>query len=724
MNMSPAKTRDQNAVEKLTDWTNQPTLMDLKADLEIAIPSHNTNVSRVRNWLKLREGKFTGNVDKNGKRDRNRSSVQPKLVRRQAEWRYPALSEPFLSSDKTFNAAGNTAEDTEVARQNELLLNYQFRTKLNAVSFIDEYVQTAVDEGTVAVRLGWHRETEKVTKEVPVWNYLEIVTEEEMVQLQEAVALKQENPRGFNEQMSEELKAAVEYLEETGVPVVAEMVGTTGVEEERIVKNHPTLDVLHFENLYLDPSCGGDVDKATFAVISFDTSKAELLKDGRYKNLDKVLWSSNTPLANPDHMSTADESQQFKDDLRKRVVAYEYWGWYDIRGDEVLRPIVATWIGDTLIRMEENPFPDKKIPLVVVPYLPVRKSTHGEPDAELLEDNQAILGALMRGMIDLMGRSANGQMGMAKGMLDAVNRRRFDTGQNYEFNPNIHPNNGIKEHVYPEIPNSALTMVGLQNQEAEALTGVKAFSGGLSGEAYGEVAAGIRGILDAASKREMSILRRLAKGMEAIGTKIAAMNAVFLSEEEVVRITNEQYVTIRREDLAGNFDVTVSIATAEVDEQRAQDLGFMLQTLGNNMDPQITMTILAEIAELKRMPKLAHTLRNWTPQPDPFAEQMKQIELETKKLELEELRSKVELNLAKARKEMSEADQKDLDFVEQETGTKHARDMDRQGAQARANQDTEIVKSLLQPQREGERPGNIEAAVGYKEISDMLTNSA
>jgi hypothetical protein len=32
-------------------------------------------------------------------------------------------------------------------------------------------------------------------------------------------------------------------------------------------------------------------------------------------------------------------------------------------------------------------------------------------------------------------------------------------------------------------------------------------------KAYGDVAAGIRGVLDAASKREMAILRRLAKGM-------------------------------------------------------------------------------------------------------------------------------------------------------------------------------------------------------------------
>ncbi|MFP3693873.1 hypothetical protein, partial [Burkholderia sp. SIMBA_048] len=76
--------------------------------------------------------------------------------------------------------------------------------------------------------------------------------------------------------------------------------------------------------------------------------------------------------------------------------------------------IVATWIGDTLIRMEKNPFPDQKLPFIIIPYLPVKREAFGEPDAELLEDNQKILGAVTRGMIDLLGRSANGQQGFAK----------------------------------------------------------------------------------------------------------------------------------------------------------------------------------------------------------------------------------------------------------------------------------------------------------------------
>ena len=377
-----------------------------------------------------------------------------------------------------------------------------------------------------------------------------------------------------------------------------------------------------------------------------------------------------------------------------------------------------------MIRMEENPFPDQNLPFVLVPYLPVKRELYGEPDAELLEDNQKILGALTRGMIDSMGRSANAQQGIAKGMLDPLNRRRYDRGEDYEFNPGVaSPRDGVIEHKYPELPQSALLMLNLQNQEAESLTGVKAFAGGVSGDAYGDVVAGIRSALDASSKREMAILRRFAKGFTEIGSKIISMNSVFLTEAEVVRVTNEEYVTIKRDDLIGNFDLEVDISTAEVDNQKSQDLGFMLQTLGPNMDPKVSMMILSEIARLKRMPDLAHTLANWQPQPDPHQEALQQLELQKLQAEVAEIQAKTMEAQARARKASAEADAVDLNYVEQETGTKHARDVEKIRAQATGNQDLEVTKALTKPLKEGERRGNIDAALGFNLISQNKDNA-
>ncbi|AHN83367.1 portal protein [Escherichia phage Bp4] len=702
--------------EKLTDWKKEPSIQLLKGDLESAKPAHDAIMAQIREWNDLMEVKGKAKPPK----VKGRSQVQPRLVRRQAEWRYAPLSEPFLSSNKLFKVTPVTFEDELAARQNELVLNYQFRTQLNKVKLVDDYVHSVVDDGTGIARIGWERKTVKIKTETPVFQLYPIENQEQADILQQALQLQAENPREYDETMPEDIKEAVNYFNETGEATYAIQTGVTEIEVEKALVNRPTVEMLNPNNVVIDPSCNGDLDKALYAVISFETCKADLMKNkDRYHNLDKIDWESSSPMTDPDHESKTPGDFQFKDALRKKVVAYEYWGFYDINDDGSLEPIVATWIGSTLIRMEKNPFPDGKLPLVVVPYMPRKRELYGEADAELLGDNQAILGATMRGMIDLLGRSANGQRGYPKGMLDTLNRRRYDDGQDYEYNPmQGNPSQAIMEHKFPELPQSAIVMTQMQNQEAEALTGVKAFSGGVTGAAYGDVAAGIRGALDAASKREMAILRRLAKGMADIGTKICAMNAVFLSEKEVVRITNEQYVEINREDLKGNFDIEVDINTAEIDNQKSQDLSFMVQTLGNTVDQTITLSLVAKIAELKRMPDLAHELRTWRPQPDPMEEQLKQLAIQKAQLENEELKSKIALNNAKAKEAISSGDLKDLDYLEQESGTKHARDMEKQKAQSQGNQNLQITKALTTPTKEGETTPNISAAVGYNALTN------
>ena len=706
---------------KMTSWSKEPSLQDMKKDWESSKPAHDAQISKMNHWNDLL---FVRNSVR-AKKVKGRSSVQPKLVRRQAEWRYSALSEPFLGSDKLYKISPSTFEDATAAKQNELVLNHQWRTKLNKVKFIDELIRSTVDEGTAIIQVGWVRQTIMIDTEVPIYDHVQITSEEEAQLFEQALEQKNDNPRGFEETAPPELKAAMDYYEEEQVPTVATDSGRVEtVKTEKIIVNHPTATVRNPQNVWIDTACEGDILKAAFTGVTFETTRADLRKEGkRYKNLDKVNWEAQAPLSNPDHASRTPENYAMANPMMRKVVAYEYWGFHDIKDNGVLVPFVATWIGDVLIRMEESPFPDLRLPFVVIPYLPIKRELYGEPDAEMLEDNQAILGAVTRGMIDLLGRSANGQQGMAKGMLDPLNRRRFDAGEDYEFNPNLSPLLGVIDHKYPEIPQSGMMMINMQNADAEALTGVKSFSGGMSGDAYGKVASGIRGMLDAASKREMAILRRIAKGMQEIGEKFCSMNAVFLSEKETVRITNTEFIVIEREDLQGNFDLLVDISTAEVDEAKAQDLGFILQTVGPDEDPAIRRLILSEIADLKRMPELAEKIRKYEPQPDPMMIKMKELEIAKLEKELLELDSRINLNNAQADKAKADAELKDLDYVEQETGTKHVRDMDKQRGQARGNMDLVVTKALASDRKPDAIPGDIEAAIGFKQMTDADDNT-
>ena len=675
----------------LVEWENPPSLADLKADYDSAQVAHQVHSDEVDAWLRVLDGDQTINAK------RGRSKLVPRLARKQAEWRYAALSEPFLSTDDLFNTSPQTFEDKEAAVQNGMLLNYQLNCRMDKVSFIDNYIRTAVDEGTVVVRVGWEFEEDK--RKV----YTDIMEQQPVVDPNTGQPAVDPN---------------------TGEPILQEVkTGEKSSTKTITTKNQPVLTVCDYNNLVLDPTCEGNIEKANFAVFSFETSLSELKKDGRYQNLDDINFESASVLAEPDHaVNSDDDSFTFKDKARKKVIAREYWGYWDIDDTGEVKPFVATWVGSTFIRLEENPYPDKKIPFVLVQYLPRRKNIYGEPDAALIEDNQKIVGAVTRGIIDIIGRSASGQQGIRKDALDVTNARKFERGEDYKFNANVDPKQAFHMEVYPEIPRSALEVLNMQNNDAEALTGVKAFTQGISGQALGATATGIRSALDATSKRELGILRRLSNGLNQIGRKVISMNSEFLEDEEIIRITNEEFVAINRNDLGGKYDIKLNISTAEADEQKASELAFMLQTMGNTMPPEMSFMILADIAKLRKMPDLAKRITEYQPQPDPIAEQKAQLELalleaqvanETAKgqenaVDVALKTAKTETEQAKARSMHSGSDLSDLDFVEKESGVgaaqkeeeadrKHAQNMESKEHDRLTNLDKSAFDALTKP---------------------------
>lgn len=702
------------SLPKLTEWKNEPTVQDLKKNYEDASTDFDTQLSKIRTWRDNLS--VTGSAK--AKARKGRSQYTPRLIRKQAEWRYPGLSEPFLVSDEIFRLYPRTAKDKERSKQNELVLNYQFGTKINKVKFIDELVRAVVDEGTAIIQVGWETHEEEITKLEPVYALKPDPSRKFADRYMYLLQLMEEDPERASQYVDAGIEMAIEEFARSegtlcSIPYIARYTEKTEIVETR---NQPVLIVCDLDNLVIDPTCGGDLDKAQFVVNTFETTLSELKKEGdKYTNLDKVMVDAANP-ANAEDGEATTSSFRFSDNARKKLEVREYWGEWDIDGSGITKPIVAAWIGDVMIRLEDNPYPDKKLPFVAIPYMPKRKSVYGEPDGELLADNQKILGALMRGMIDLLAKSANGQTGMRKDMLDMTNRRKFNRGEDYEFNAIADPRQGVYTHTYPEIPSSAYNLYNMTNSEAESLTGIKAFTDGLGGDSYGKVAAGVKGVLDATSVRDSSILRRLKAGMTEVARKMIAMNSEFLDKDTIIRITDDEFVTVKKDDMGGDYDITIAVSTAEEDNKRAEELAFMLQTIGNNVGPELMTMILADIARLRRMPRLAEKLDKWQPQPDPLSDKLKE-------LELEELMSKIQLNYAKAedagmdaqhnrakvvteqtiamlnqvkaRLLSSQADVQDLNFIEQESGVGHARDMDKIQGQAHAQAQTKVIEAAL-----------------------------
>jgi len=611
-------------------------LQSLKADLTNATPTKKTWDMKRREWTNQHNGERYGNEEA------GKSAIVSRDIKKQSEWQHASIIDPFVSSSDVVKCLPITSEDALAARQNQLLLNTQFCRRFDRYNFMAKAVKVLDREGTAIIQTGWDYKEEKVMAEV------EVVEVDEYGQ--QFIAVREE--------------------------------------EQTIVKrNQPTAKVCRNEDIYIDPTCEDDMDKCQFVIYRYETDISTLKKDGRYKNLAKVAQSLGQTSYDYDYRPEDQTRFQFKDDPRRKVIVHEYWGNYDVDEDGVAEPIVCAWVNDTIIRLQDNPYPDGKPPFIVVPFNAVPFHIFGEANAELIGDNQKIKTAIMRGLIDNMAQSNNGQVGVRKGALDPVNRKKYLSGKSFEYNGT---RDDFWQGSFNPLPSSAFDMLGMMNNEIESLTGVKSFSGGINGASLGQTATGARGAMDATSVRRMNIVRNISENLvKPLLRKWMAYNAEFLEEEEVVRVTNEEFVPIRRDDLEGRVDIDLSISTAEDDAAKVQQLSFLLQTLGAGLDPVITKELMAQILELSRLPDQAANLRKYEPQPDPMEQEMKQLAMEKMKAEIEKMRAdvtdklaraeengidaqlkqqKVQVEAAKARNLNSSADLADLEFLERDSG--------------------------------------------------------
>ena len=628
-------------VEKLTDFKNPPSLRSLKRELESARAETADQVARVEDWIDAYngEGKYAAPDAK------DRSKMVIRLVRKQAEWRCPSLTEPFLSSPKLFEVQPRTHEDRESAKQNELLLNYQFKNKINSVRLMDNIVRTAAIEGTAIVKTSWVYKEDVYPETITEYEIESNPAPDRIQQLTALIQQVQQDP-SILDSLDERDYYAVEESLKQGVILDFIEVGSSVEDKVKVKLNHPNAELCEIDDIFVDPTCKGDFKKAKFIIERFDTCLAALREDGRYKNLDAL----EEEVANHEQNTKSEPTKNFNfDDIpRKNLEAFEYWGYYDIDGTGILHSFVATWVGKTLIRMERNPYPDNGLPYTFIPLLPVKKSIYGEPDAELIKENQQIMSATMRGAIDLFARSANGQTGTAKGFLDSTNTARFNSGRNYTFNPSMDPSRAVHVSKFNEIPNSVFNMLNFLTNDSESFSGVKAFSNGITGDALGKTVGAAKGALDATAKRDASILRRLAEGLVDIAYKFQTMNAIFLTDQDVIRLTNSEFVSVDKDNLSGDFDLIIDISTAEADQQKANDLGFLLQTGQGNFPFEFTQQILAEIARLKKQVKLEQFILGYQPQPDPLADKMKELEIAKLEADIAETQARTMEARAKA----------------------------------------------------------------------------
>lgn len=668
---------------EIDNITEARLLSNLKADFTASKLLRNELDQKIARW------KSEYNAEPYGNEVNGRSKLVSRDIKKQSEWQHAALIEPFVSTPDIIKANPVTSEDAEIAPKIEVLLNTQFCRQFSRYNFMTKALKVLDQEGTVVIRTGWEYEEKVVEveedREIPNPDYQRAI---------EAVNQGITDP------------SILQGIEPTLITKVR-------VRKTKPVKNHPTAMVCRNEDIFIDPTCQDDMDKCQFVIYRYETDMTTLKQAGIYKNLDKIKIPTGLTGTNDTEYITEDSTSfRFIDTARKKIVVHEYWGNYDINGDDIAEPIVCTWIDNTIIRLEDNPFPDKKPPFLIVPFSAIPFKLYGESNAELLSDIQKIKTAIYRGFIDNMALSNNGQKGIKKGSLDEYNKQRFLNGENFEFN---HYASDFFIGNFNELPSSIFNVLTLMNNEAESITGVASFNTGINGNALGSTATSIRGAIDSASTRRLNIVRNISENLvKPLLRKWLAYDAMFLDEESQYRITNDTFVYLKRDDLGANIDIDLSISTSDDNRAKAQELAFVLQTVGPSEDPRLRKILMAQIAQLYRMPDLAKMIMDYKPEPDPMAEQMQQLQMQLLQAEIANTqakagentvdqdvkRAKIQTELAKAKSLNSMADKTDLDYVHQYSGIKEKEALQRQQLQNQFNIDRETLKLLQSPKQQ------------------------
>jgi len=611
------------------EWNNEPKYINLNIDYENAKTAHDMFVADLNEYRETLAGGKKVNVRK------GKSNVRPLLVRKNNEWKYSQLEEPVLTAENMIVLKAQNPNSRKTQVQTTTMINHHWTVNIDKIMLVGDISRACTDDGTVIVKNGWTTELEYYYEDEMRATYAS--PEDSLIQMNQMV----DNGEITVEQMHELMRAGKPM--QNGVEKVK-------VKKSRTVKNHPTHYVCEPEHVIIDPTAKGILQNAQFIIHDYDIDLSKIMKNkynpetnrGFYKNIDTIDFSKDLE-AHDQYDSEKVRSFIFSDKARKKVRIREYWGNWDINGDGIAVPIVAAWIGVTMVRLEKNPFPHQRLPFSITTYMPIRGQIHGEPDGALLKENQDSIGKMTRAYHDITSTRAVGQkIVMEDTFSSSAEWSAYEAGNSARSSSGVDLRSAVHVVGTEPVDASVFQVIQLQKEDAESLTGNILKNTQVGGPNQDPSKEGGHQVTNSSERREQSLLRRMSSQLykDMVSQDIANMQA-FSSPEEVVRITNEEFVAIKKEDIQGQFDIIIDINTPAKDNETAKTLSFILQAAGDSLDSEVKNMVLGDIMRLKGRPDLAKKIEELKAQPNPAEEKMMQMQMQNAELENKLLQMKI-----------------------------------------------------------------------------------
>lgn len=623
-------------------------MTDLKKNYSSALSSKNRVDSNIQKWLKVYDGKPYGNEVK------GRSSIVIKDVKKAIKTMSPSIIEPFISTDTLVRAKAATIGGEQKASYESDILNYQYNNEFDKLEFITSIATILPKEGTVFVRTGWDFKEDVKTKTI----------------------------KGLNQEEYMVLQQSGENIEK----VVQGKNGTVDVTiaKRKRLRNAPTAKVCKNESIITDPTAES-FKESKFIIHEYEKSISDIKKESNiydYQPITEELISQASSTRYPDtalggqraqdnYNSGVDHTFNFEDKASKKVRVLEYWGEYDINGDGINEQIVCAWIKDTdfILRLDENPYPDNAIPFVSCQFGFEPFTLWGNGLADSIGDHQQIHTAIMRGFIDNMSLSNNGQKFFQKGSIDYVNLGKLARGEKYIELNNIA---GMTDGSYNQIPAASFQVYDMISQDAGVLSGASGNMDGIDSATIGRTAAGVNMVMSAAQRHMVIIVKVISDMMKDMFSKWSAYNTEFLDIDQAVEIAGE-IVQVDKSLLDGNVRIEMNVNIDAMNTQKISQINMLLQQAGQlqgQIPPQTMPFLVAEFFEGLGKYEQAEAIRTYQPQPDPMQQQMQMLEMQKLQAEIAKLQAEAQQAMSrsaesesKAVKHQAESDSIDMDTL-------------------------------------------------------------
>lgn len=597
--------------------TEEQILKIVKQDAESAKEAKKGIDSKMQTWLDEYNGEPYGNESD------GHSKIVVKDIKKAVEWFLPNAVEPFVGKNRIVKLDGITPDDVKRANIAEKLLNYQFVRNFDRYDFMYDCFKVGAIEGTTVVKCGWELEEEVMTEKLKTW------TPEELLMLQE-----------------------------DGVEItIDEKTNVATATKRKAIVNRPTAVVVKNGKFFIDPTASS-VENADFTVEDIDVTPSSLKKAGIYKNLDKISGSSferddsSAEIARNEKGSNLGyntQDYQSGDETLKKMTMHEYWGNLDIDDSGIAEPVVVSWIGNVVVRMEKNPYPDKAKPYVATAFTKTPFMFWGESLSEFLSDGQFIRSGIMRAMLDNVSQSNNGFKFFKKGVLDPVNKRKLLSGIGGAIEING-DSSDMWDGNFNQMPQTIFNMFEMIQRDNESLSGISNAAQGLDSRAL-STATSANIVASMGQKRMMEIVRRYSELVKALMRKWISYNKVYLKPQEVIRISGE-FIEFTPDDIDGSYDIDITVGVDGIEESKANQITMLMQQIGGlagTVDPSTLHKLLAKLADIWGFADIAAELEAYEP-PPPNEAEMQRVQLETEKLqaEIEKLKSETHENMSKA----------------------------------------------------------------------------